>query len=130
MTDGLVTGIHSRRGPRREHPTERAEMRTDVASWLQRRTFHALDYDPRRLLEHKRCQGPTASVVLPALDEERTVGAIVAALRRDLVEALPLIDEVVVVDSGSSDRTAAVAEAAGARVVHVNDVLPERGHVP
>ena len=105
-------------------------MRTDVARWLQRRTFRALDYDPHHLLERKRAQGLTVSVVLPALDEEPTVGAIVAALRRDLVAAVPLVDEVVVVDSGSTDRTAAVAGAAGARVVHVDDVLPERGHVP
>ena len=105
-------------------------MRTDVASWLHRRTFRALDYDPRVLLERKRAQGLTVSVVLPALDEERTVGAIVAALRRDLVDGLPLVDEVVVLDSGSTDRTAALAGAAGARVVHVADVLPERGHVP
>ena len=105
-------------------------MRIDVAHWLHRRTFRALDYDPRQLLEHKRRQQLTVSVVLPALDEERTVGAIVAALRRDLVDVVPLVDEVVVVDSGSTDRTAAVAGAAGARVVHVDDVLPERGHVP
>ena len=105
-------------------------MRTDVARWLHRRTFRALDYDLRDLLAHKRRQGVTVSVVLPALDEERTVGTIVAALRRELVEALPLVDEVVVVDSGSTDRTAAVARSAGARVVHVDDVLPERGQVP
>ncbi|MCZ2857736.1 glucosyl-3-phosphoglycerate synthase [Blastococcus sp. VKM Ac-2987] len=105
-------------------------MRTDVAHWLHRRTFRALDYDPHLLLERKRCQDLTVSVVLPALDEERTVGAIVTALRRDLVDGVPLVDEVVVVDSGSTDRTAACARDAGARVVHVDDVLPERGHVP
>ncbi len=105
-------------------------MRTDVARWLHRRTFRALDYDPHRLLELKHRQHLTISVVLPALDEERTVGEIVTALRRDLVDAVPLVDEVVVVDSGSTDRTAALASAAGARVVHVDDVLPERGHVP
>src|SRR4051794_22861408 len=105
-------------------------MRADVTAWLHRRTFRTLDYDPRRLLEHKHRQDLTVSVVLPALDEERTVGEIVAALRRDLVDAVPLVDEVVVVDSGSTDRTVSVAGGAGARVVHVGDVLPERGHVP
>ena len=53
---------------RRQHPTERAGMRTDVAHWLHRRTFRALDYDPHLLLERKRCQDLTVSVVLPALD--------------------------------------------------------------
>ena len=47
------------------------------------------------------------------------------AVRRDLVDlARPLVDELVVIDSGSTDRTDAVARAAGARVVHVDDVLP------
>jgi glucosyl-3-phosphoglycerate synthase len=64
-------------------------------------------------------------VVLPALDEAATVGPIVAAIRRDLVDGPhPLVDELVVMDSGSADRTAEVAAAAGARVVHREDVLP------
>jgi glucosyl-3-phosphoglycerate synthase len=50
-------------------------MRTDVARWLHRRTFRALDYDPHDLLRHERREALTVSVVLPALDEERTVGA-------------------------------------------------------
>ncbi len=75
------------------------------------------------------------SVVLPALDEQSTVGAIVTAVRRDLVEGgrtggQPLVDELVVVDSGSTDDTAAVAAAAGARVVHREDVLPQVPPLP
>jgi glucosyl-3-phosphoglycerate synthase len=46
------------------------------------------------------------------------------------VERVPLVDELVVIDSGSTDRTARVAADAGARVVHVDDVLPGHGHVP
>jgi glucosyl-3-phosphoglycerate synthase len=57
------------------------------------------------------------------------VGAIVEVIRRAFVDAIPLVDELVVIDSGSSDRTAEVAAAAGARVVHVEDVLPEHGHI-
>jgi len=50
--------------------------------------------------------------VIPALNEETTVGGVVTALR-----ASANIDQVVVVDNGSSDRTAEVAEAAGAKVI-------------
>ena len=78
----------------------------------------------------KRKQDTTVSVVLPALDEEATVGDIVSALRVSLVERYPLIDELVVMDSGSRDRTAVVAAQAGARVVAADDVLPELGRVP
>ncbi len=58
------------------------------------------------------------SVVIPALDEEAAIGDVVREIPRDLVH------EIVVVDNGSTDRTAAMAAAAGARVVHE----PSRGY--
>ena len=64
---------------------------------------------------------PSVSVCLPARNEEDTVGAIVHAIRRDLVEDAGIVDEIVVVDDGSTDQTAERAEAAGARVVTVTD---------
>jgi glucosyl-3-phosphoglycerate synthase len=78
----------------------------------------------------KRVSGSTVSVVLPALNEEETVGEIVAIIRHDLMQQVPLVDEIVVVDSGSTDRTSAVAAAAGARVVHRDDILPRIPAVP
>jgi glucosyl-3-phosphoglycerate synthase len=105
-------------------------VRADVSRWLARRSYRASSYSAPRLVAAKQREGCTVSVVLPALDEERTVGAIVAAIREAFVERLSLVDELVVVDSGSTDRTASVAAAAGARVVHVDDVLPAHGHVP
>jgi len=59
------------------------------------------------------------SVVIPALNEEQAIAEVV----RSLV-ASPLVREVIVVDNGSSDRTAAEAEAAGARVA----IEPRRGY--
>lgn len=50
-------------------------------------------------------------VIIPALDEATTIGSVVAALPHALVRS------VVVVDNGSTDHTAAVARAHGARVV-------------
>jgi glucosyl-3-phosphoglycerate synthase len=105
-------------------------VRPDVRRWLDHRTFTAETWQAADLVGAKRARGSTVSVVLPALDEERTVGTIVATIRERLVEACPLVDEVVVVDSGSSDRTAEVAAAAGARVVSVDTVLPRHGSRP
>ncbi|PRY36611.1 glucosyl-3-phosphoglycerate synthase [Geodermatophilus tzadiensis] len=105
-------------------------MRPDVRRWLRRRTFSATTWGAAELAEARRAQGTTVSVVLPALDEEATVGAIVTAIREALVLRAPLVDEVVVVDSGSADRTAAVAAAAGARVVDTATVLAGHGRVP
>jgi glucosyl-3-phosphoglycerate synthase len=70
------------------------------------------------------------SVVLPARNEANTVGAIVQSLRRELIDDVPLVDELVVVDSGSTDATGAVAAEAGARVVRQGDVLRQLGDVP
>ncbi|WP_432843557.1 glucosyl-3-phosphoglycerate synthase [Dactylosporangium sp. CA-092794] len=66
------------------------------------------------------------SVVLPALDEEPTVGEIVTGVRM----LGPIVDELVVVDSGSVDRTAEVAAAAGATVHHRDNILPATGSRP
>jgi glucosyl-3-phosphoglycerate synthase len=88
---------------------------------------HAPEYDPRDLLARKREQGLVLSVCLPARNEEATVGHIVATVRRTLMEAVPLVDEVVVIDDRSTDATAEVAAWEGARVLGVDDVLPETG---
>ncbi|MCZ7459523.1 glucosyl-3-phosphoglycerate synthase [Streptomyces sp. WMMC940] len=98
-------------------------MLEEVERWLARRSWSVADRPLDRLLSAK--QDTTVSVVLPALNEEATVGEIVAAIRRDLMtDAVPLVDELVVVDSGSTDRTAEVAARAGARVVHRDAILP------
>ncbi|MHA6760861.1 glucosyl-3-phosphoglycerate synthase [Streptacidiphilus sp. PAMC 29251] len=105
-------------------------MLDEVADWLRHRSWAAADRSLPELLAAKRASGSTVSVVLPALDEEATVGGIVSAIRRDLMDAVPLVDELVVVDSGSGDRTAQVAADAGARVVHRDSILPELPVLP
>ncbi len=106
-------------------------MLEEVERWLDRRSWKPADRPVDVLLAAKRAQGTTVSVVLPALDEEATVGEIVAVIRRELMsEAVPLVDELVVVDSGSADATAKVAAEAGARVVARDDVLPRIPAVP
>jgi len=69
----------------------------------------------------------TVSVCIPARNEDATVGAIVSTIRARLVDRLGLVDEIVVVDDHSSDRTGPEAAAAGARVVAAAEVLPEHG---
>ncbi len=106
-------------------------MLEEVERWLSRRSWSAAERPLDRMLAAKHRTGTTVSVVLPALDEEATVGAIVATIRRELMtDAVPLVDELVVVDSGSRDRTAEVAAAAGARVVHRDAILPRVPALP
>jgi len=94
----------------------------DARDWLVRRTSHEADWPLETLLALKAEHGATVSVVLPALNEQRTVGPIVAAIVAQLARP-GLVDEVVVADSGSTDRTADAARAAGARVVYREEVL-------
>jgi glucosyl-3-phosphoglycerate synthase len=89
--------------------------------------FAHRDFTARRLAAAKDDLGLSASLCIPARNEERTIGAIVASARRHLVEAAPLLDEILVLDDGSTDGTAAAARQAGARVVSGAAVLPEAG---
>jgi glucosyl-3-phosphoglycerate synthase len=89
------------------------------------RTYDHADFSVDELVAAK--VGRSVSVCLPARDEEATVGDIVACIRAELMVAAPLVDEIVVVDDHSRDRTGAVAAAAGARVVRAIEVLPEYG---
>jgi glucosyl-3-phosphoglycerate synthase len=102
----------------------------EVERWLSTRSWSVTDRPLHQILSAKQRTGQSVSVVLPALNEEETVGEIVATIRHDLVRQVPLVDEIVVVDSGSTDRTSQVAAAAGARVVHRDEILPRIPAVP
>ena len=89
------------------------------------RTWHAPDWTVPQLISAKR--GRTVSVVLPALNEEVTVAGVLATIRPHLGG---LVDELVVLDSGSTDRTAERARAAGARVITREEAVPGLAPVP
>ena len=105
-------------------------MLEEVERWLSTRSWSANERPLHQILAAKQRTGRTVSVVLPALNEEATVGDIVSVIRHDLMRQVPLVDELVVVDSGSADRTSEVAAAAGARVVHRDGILPRLPAVP
>ncbi len=99
-----------------------------VGRWFAESSFHHEEFsDLKRLLELKEKQGLTISAVLPTLNEAETIGPIVRAARTELMERIPLIDELLVIDSESDDDTRAIAEAEGARVVRHPEVLPRYG---
>jgi len=82
----------------------------------------AADWPLDLLLERK---GATRiAVVIPTRNEERTIGGVVRLI---LDELKALVDEVVVMDSLSSDQSALIAEEAGARVYSVGEVRPDLG---
>ncbi len=70
------------------------------------------------------------SLVVPARNEEGTVGDVVTRTREALMETVALVDELVVIDSDSTDATYAVATDAGAAVHRSRDVRPDLGSHP
>jgi glucosyl-3-phosphoglycerate synthase len=94
----------------------------DGQDWPLRHTTSSDDWPLERVLSLK---GATSvAVVIPARDEEATVGGVVRAVADELTG---LVDELVVMDSLSSDRTAEAAAAAGATVWSVGEVRPDLG---
>lgn len=88
-------------------------MRPEVAAWFATRTYRG----PADLVElaARKAEADTSVVVLiPALDEAATVAGIVEAA---VTLRGTLVDDVVVLDGGSGDATAAIAAAAGATVL-------------
>jgi len=99
-----------------------------VDRWFAENTFHSREFrDIGRLVELKRQQGLTISLGLPTLNEGATIGRILEQVMEELVERHRLLDEVVVVDSGSTDETVAIARRAGAQVVQHVAILPNYG---
>ncbi len=103
----------------------------DLPEWFARHTFHHTQFEPvSDLVAAKRRAGVTISVCIPTRNERATIGTTVRVVRQALVEREPLVDELVVMDAGSTDGTGEAAAAEGATVVVETEVLPEEGTVP
>jgi glucosyl-3-phosphoglycerate synthase len=94
-------------------------------NWIKSNTFHYAAFnDLRHLARVKEEKGLTISLCLPTLNEEKTIAKEIVIFRSELMTRYPLLDEIVVVDSGSKDNTCEIARAFGADVYLAADVLP------
>ncbi|MBV9282095.1 MAG: glucosyl-3-phosphoglycerate synthase, partial [Chloroflexi bacterium] len=99
-----------------------------VDRWFAENTFHSHEFrNLGYLVDLKERQNRTISLALPTLNEEKTVGKIVSTIKRQLVERYPLIDELIVIDSNSEDKTVDIVSALGVPVYKHPDILPEHG---
>jgi glycosyltransferase involved in cell wall biosynthesis/nucleotide-binding universal stress UspA family protein len=99
-----------------------------VDKWFAENTYQAVEFaDLEHLLGHKKEQQLRISLAMPALNEEQTIGRVIKTIKDALFRGTPLVDEIVLVDSGSTDATREIA--AGLEVpVHVHqEVLPQYG---
>lgn len=105
-----------------------ASISAVVDQWFAENTFHSHEFeDVANLVQLKRRQGLSISVALPALNEEATIGKIITTIRDRLMGATPLVDELVVIDSQSTDRTVEIARGLGVDAFIHGDILPELG---
>ena len=99
-----------------------------VDKWFAENTYHAGEFaDLDHLVEIKRKENLTVSLALPALNEEETVGNVIKTIKDALMDHVPLLDEIVLIDSDSSDTTREIASAMGVPVYIHQHVLPQLG---
>ncbi|HEY9525844.1 MAG TPA: glucosyl-3-phosphoglycerate synthase [Anaerolineales bacterium] len=99
-----------------------------VDKWFAENTFQADEFgDLNYLLDLKQERGLSISLALPALNEEKTVGNVIQTIKEALVETAPLLDEIVLIDSDSEDRTREIAQDLDVPVFIHQKVLTDYG---
>ena len=107
----------------RQHP-----IAVLVDRWFAENTFHSREFeDLEELVRLKAEQRVTISLGLPALNEEETIGSVITTMKTALVEEVPLLDEIVLIDSGSVDYTREIAMELGIPVYIHQEILPQYG---
>lgn len=95
-------------------------------NWLAKNTFHYSDFiDLNRLVEEKKRKSLKISLCLPTLNEEKTIAKEIIIMKSELMTRYPLLDEIVVIDSGSTDNTLEIAAAFGADVYEADQIFPK-----
>lgn len=93
--------------------------------WMRKNTFHYAEFDDlKHLVSVKEQKGIKISLCLPTLNEEKTIAKEIVIFKSELMFRYPLLDEIVVVDSGSTDNTREIARDFGADVYQASEVLP------
>ena len=99
-----------------------------VDKWFAENTFHADEFRQLKdLVALKREQKLTISLALPSLNEQETVGRVITRIRNTLMKHVPLLDEMILIDSNSSDRTRAIAKKLGVPVHIHQEILSGYG---
>ena len=96
-------------------------------TWLQTNTFHYSQFsDIEGSVDEKHKKNLKISLCLPTLNEAKTIGKEIVIMKSELMTRIPLLDEIVVIDSGSSDDTVSIARSFDAKVYLADDILPDQ----
>lgn len=111
-----------------QHPANTAAMAARIDEWLRGNTYHHAQFSNiPMLVNEKEKQNLTISLCIPTLNEEKTIGKEIVIFKSELMNRYSLVDEIAVMDSGSTDKTREVAAAFGADVYLASEILPEVG---
>lgn len=98
---------------------------SNLQSWIDNNTYHHSEFwDLKKLVDIKEKKNLKISLCLPTLNEEKTIGKEVIIFKSEMMERYPLLDEIAVIDSGSTDKTLEVAKNYGADTYLASDILP------
>ncbi len=115
----------------RERKTKRRDrpLAVVVDKWFAENTFHSREFSELEfLVSLKEKQNITISLGLPALNEEATVGSVISSIKKVLMDDFPILDEMILIDSGSTDYTREIAESMDIPVIIHQEVLNQYPH--
>ncbi len=118
--DGSITLV---RGPVQDIEFDKSDA---IYRWVRERTFEAADFSlPSYLRTCKKELGVKIAIILPSLNEEKTVGNVIETALE--VKDAGVIDDIILIDSNSTDNTISIAQSHGIPVHQHADIAPELG---
>lgn len=131
-TDSTVIITRRKLADAEQRAVDRYEAERDISArvdkWFAENTFSGDEFaDLQQLIALKRQRGLTISLVLPTLNEADTIGALLDTIKGALYDELPLLDEIVLMDSNSTDATREIVAARGVPIHIHQEVLPHYG---
>lgn len=97
-----------------------------MLKWMKERTYEASDFSaPGLLRKYKKDLGIKVAVILPALNEEQTVGNVIKMAME--VKDAGIIDEIILIDSNSGDKTVEIAEGLDIPVFRHSEIRADLG---
>ncbi|GAB5410350.1 MAG: glucosyl-3-phosphoglycerate synthase [Balneolaceae bacterium] len=100
----------------------------NIKHWLEHNTYHHSNFwDLKEMVKHKEKKNLKISLCIPTLNEEKTIGKEVVLFKSELMNRYPLLDEIAVIDSGSTDKTLEVAANFGADTYLSSEIIPSLG---